>query len=312
METPAYEIHRMRDDEAEQVQGSTSYTLAEQPKVDVDAVANRQEQKIVIQQPAVTTVIPTAPAPAMAVKAKAPGIFLRMWRYLFGGGEVTNKPKVHKDTRNQHRDHHRDKRDRDHRGGRHGLHGRDKHDRNDRTRNRGISSGSEHRGGANDEMQPRRDQPKQRRGSQEPRRDRNQEAPRAQPQVAASNEAAPTTEGAQQHQDQTRHERGGRGRRNRRRRGGRGRGGEDRMNRDPSSASNNSTNESGLASSASGDFNTSQNVSNDAQDHSHSYDAPGNPPRESHSPVVEHHHSSSTQDSSPAWSGSDSTPTHHE
>jgi len=257
METPAYEIRRLRDDEVEQVEGSTSYKMAEQPKLDVDAVVNREEQKIVIQQPAVTNVIPIAPAPPIAEKPEGPGILVRLWRFLFGGGgDAPAKPKpVRKDTRNDRHDRHRDKRprgndrgDRD-RQGRHGSpHGRDKpqerneRDRNqsgghggaDRQRHRGISSGAEHRHTPNDEV--RKDQPHRQKRDHEPRRDQERDAQRnvaAAP--AAGNEASPVVEGAQDSQGQQRHERGGRGRRNRRRRGGRGRGGEDRnFNRDQS------------------------------------------------------------------------------
>ena len=332
METPAYEIRRVRDDEIEQVEGSSSYKLAEQPKLDVDAVVNREEQKVVVQQPAVTNVLPTAPAPATVTeKPKKPGIFVRFWRYLFGGGPEPKSTPARKERRD-HRDRQRGKRDRDRdTQGRHGLHGRSKHDRpernqdrnqdrhqdRDRNRHRGISSGTEHRG-SHDETRKDQQKHKQdaRRESAERDAQRNATAP------AAGSEAA-----AQDAQGQSRHhERGGRGRRNRRRRGGRGRGGEDRnFNRD----------QAGSAVAAGGDTSMQQHESHDhgqpssAEHRDHSHTPSQEPssgahtqhfeaPRDSYSPppAPPVSHSAPSHDSGAAWSSNDAwsntNTTHHE
>ncbi len=341
METPAYEIHRLRDDEVEQTEGDTSYKLAQQPKLDVNAVVNREEQKVVVQQPAVTNVIPTAPAPTIvSEKSNGPGILVRLWRFLFGDSKTdkakSSKPTKHQDrTRNDRNANH----DRDRpRGGR-GRQGRghDRNDRNDRgARNRGISSGSEHRHTASDEVQPRKEQHKQKRDHQhEPRHrhDRDRDAQRTPAVNAANTNTAnvatelasqdnPTQE-AGMNQGQ-RHERGGRGRRNRRRRGGRGRGGDDRnFNRDQSATNTASMND-GSANTESHDSNASQSAAPTAhhpiehrEQNSALHDASSNQhtqhfeaPRESYSPPSEAS-SASSHNSTSAWSSSD-TSSHHE
>ncbi|HVY22379.1 MAG TPA: Rne/Rng family ribonuclease [Steroidobacteraceae bacterium] len=326
METPAYEIRRIRDDETEQVEGNSSYVLAEQPKLDVDAVVNRQEQKVVIQQPAVTNVVPTTPAPPIAEKPKAPGIFLRFWRYLFGGGEVAVKPKSGGVKRNERHERHRDKhRDRDRRG-RHGLHGRDKHERKherndgDRNRHRGISSGAEHRNTATEEAPPRKDQHKQKRDMQESRRDRSHDTPHAQP--APGNETVSDNVQAGGMQQEQRHERSGRSRRSRRRRGGRGRGGDDRMNRDQhaATAGGESSSTSSAAEHTAASFTPPatdghNRTQQDYRHHDNSSESSGGQAsqfesaRSHQAPPVETHSSPAPESS---WSGNDSAPTHHE
>ncbi|MES1195866.1 MAG: Rne/Rng family ribonuclease [Steroidobacter sp.] len=333
LETPAYEINRVRDDEVEQVEGSSSYKLAEQPKLDVDAIVNREETKVVVQQPAVTNIVPTAPAPAsVAEKPVKPGILVRLWRYLFGGESESTPKADKKDKRGDRRDRHRDKRHRD--GGRdrhggHGLHGRDrdKHDRPDRNqgrhdrnkeqdrdhgRHRGISSGAEHRSTGSDET--RKDQHKHKR-DHEPRREQQERDTQRNTAPAGNNEAA-----SQDTQGQSRHERGGRGRRNRRRRGGRGRGGEDRnFNRD----------QAGGAAAMTNDVSAQQNephhhdqqsapvehreYSPAPQDSSSSNHAQHvETPRESHSaasvPSTPAHDSTSAWSNSESWSSTNTTP----
>jgi len=262
MDTPAYEIRRLRDDEVptDSVR-PTSYQLAQQPTVNVDAIANRAEQKVVTPQAAVTTIMPTAPAPVAAEPAPVPqvapervGIFVALWRFFFGGAGSPPETKAEASTASPRR---HERNDRPPRG---------RHDRNDRNRgNRGRNESrddkrdvrrDEHRNEANrhdasrnearpEQREPRRDdrqrddqqrreQQAQRQREQQERR-REQEAQRA---ATAANTVTDDTTNAVADQPgqadafagegQQQGERTGRGRRNRRRRGGRGRGGEGR------------------------------------------------------------------------------------
>jgi len=102
LDTPAYEIRRVRDDELGLPENATvSHQLAVQPQIDLAAVA--AEEKLPPPPiPAVTTVVPSTPAPppapepvavqppaavaAAAVPQFGPrdGVFVRFWRWLFG------------------------------------------------------------------------------------------------------------------------------------------------------------------------------------------------------------------------------------
>ena len=106
LETPSYELRRVRDDEMDLPENSViSHHLAVEPKIDLDAIASAEEEKApVLQQPAVTTIIPSTPAPPAAPEvvaapvavAAAPvvvaapafgprdNVLVRMWRWLAG------------------------------------------------------------------------------------------------------------------------------------------------------------------------------------------------------------------------------------
>ncbi|MFZ9479537.1 MAG: ribonuclease E/G, partial [Steroidobacteraceae bacterium] len=155
IDTPEYSIRRVRDDEAElPEQKKLSYQLPTPAKVP-DPAGTREKQAG--QEPAaVPTFLPTTPAPivvqapapapvavaAVATEPRGPraGIFVRIWRWLFGDPQ----PPVHDEpaARNpQDRDRQdrgrgrggRDRSDRErHREGRGGDRGRDRGDRGDR------------------------------------------------------------------------------------------------------------------------------------------------------------------------------------
>ena len=138
LETPAYEIRRVRDDEADLPENSLiSHQMAVEPKVDLELVATEEETKAPPpQQPAVTTIVPSTPAPPPApepVAASTPavpqqvvmiqpygprdGIFVRAWHFLFGDKraplpEAAPAKPVHP-SRDGERDRHRRDRDRD-------------------------------------------------------------------------------------------------------------------------------------------------------------------------------------------------------
>src|SRR5512134_3120282 len=74
LETPAYELRRVRDDEVALPENSViSHQMAIEPKIDLDAIANAEEEKApALQQPAVTTIVPSTPAPPPAPEPVAP------------------------------------------------------------------------------------------------------------------------------------------------------------------------------------------------------------------------------------------------
>src|SRR5688572_3642370 len=146
LETPNYTLRRVRDDEvglAENV--GTSYKLID-VKPDISAAYEEIKRQPKAEEAAVSNVLPSTPAPTpaappppppaaepapVAVVAK-PGIFTRLWLFLFGTGETPAAPQPVQSgdvdrQRQARRDHsERDRgRDRDHRGGR-GDHRRDR------------------------------------------------------------------------------------------------------------------------------------------------------------------------------------------
>ena len=125
LETPAYEIRRVRDDELGLPENTIiSHQLAVQPQIDLEAVAT-EEKLPPPPVPAVTTVVPSTPAPppapepvvaapvAAAIVA-APqfgprdGIFVRFWHWLFGdkrAPEPVAARAEHRPNRDVRRDH---------------------------------------------------------------------------------------------------------------------------------------------------------------------------------------------------------------
>ena len=169
IETPAYDIRRVRDDETALLENSiVSHQLAVQPTVDVDGIANRNEAKAAAPAPVVTSAVASLPPPpSIAEEAMAPplpppaeqlGIFVRLWRFLFGGAgsAPVEEKKPSAPTRPE--------RSRDSRPERHGRdrdRNRDEGHRGDRDRGPRSGSGGERRPDA------RRDRPRDERRPQE-------------------------------------------------------------------------------------------------------------------------------------------------
>jgi ribonuclease E len=198
LETPAYEIRRIRDDETLLLENAVvSHQIAVQPTV--DALVANKDKKPVAATPLVTTITPSAPAPAsiaLEPEARAPqkeqiGIFVRLWRFFFGTGtsKTTQEPspaRTHSARREQER--HREHRGRDMRRG--GDRSRQRERGFERSENRG-----EHRS-ANAERnnaphEKRNDRPQR---EAEHRREREQQRP-VQPAAATQSTAAPQTSG---------------------------------------------------------------------------------------------------------------------
>ncbi len=235
METPAYEIRRIRDDETQLPENVTpSHLMVATPQVEADGIGSR-DKKPSAPAPLVTALTPAASAPPPAAPVAAEpvetvGIFVRIWRFFFGGikterNERKEAPRheMRRD-RGRHADSHRDRGDR-HRDqhGRH--HHRDRDRDRDKERGRHEARNDKHaHGHGQGERKPR--------DGHEPRRE-SRPTQSAQPAQVASTSAVgapPQHAPAPPRDDQHGEARGGRSRRGRRRRGGRGRGDDSRSN----------------------------------------------------------------------------------
>ena len=97
LQTPAYSLRRIRDDEKELPENTTvSYQIADQPTLDDSNIGNR-DKKPQGEAPVVPSILPTAAAPVLPIpvpEAAAPaaqppaaeqaGALVRFWRWLFG------------------------------------------------------------------------------------------------------------------------------------------------------------------------------------------------------------------------------------
>ena len=92
METPHYDLQRLRSSEIQEVKEEVSYKLASQPQVNIEEI---ERPKLVTEEPAVKGVVPPSPAPApsKAVERKNGGIIKRLWETLLGT-KVEEPPKV--------------------------------------------------------------------------------------------------------------------------------------------------------------------------------------------------------------------------
>ena len=134
LETPAYELRRVRDDEADLPEFSViSHQMAVQPQVNLDAIAAEEKAPPPPPVPAVTTVVPSTPAPPpapepVAVAPVAPavaaavipqygprdGALVRFWHWLFGDKRAPEPQAATTPERNGDADRHRNReRDRD-------------------------------------------------------------------------------------------------------------------------------------------------------------------------------------------------------
>jgi ribonuclease E len=242
MQTPAYTLRRIRDDEKELPENTTvSYQLADQPSIDDSNIGNR-DKKPQGDVPLVPSILPASAAPMIPMPIPVPeptpeppppvvvpqaGIFVRFWRFLFGSG-ASAAPTAPAPTPSTHtqrdRPAHRDTRQDRYRSGGDRDRNRDR-DRGDRDRNRDAR-----RDGPRDsKREPRRDErPRgENRGDSPPRRadgapqgERNlggprQEAPRtdtaSRPDPAPRSEQPSRPEQAQRADQPPRNEQQGRG-----------------------------------------------------------------------------------------------------
>jgi ribonuclease E len=244
METPQYEIRRVRDDEANLPENTTpSHQIPVAPQPSADELAKRDERATAPTPAVITSAVPSLPPPptiAMETTIAATpkpteqvGIFVKLWRYLFGRGtpaEATNESSRRDSSRSRsdsRRDRGESRRERDRRG-------RDR-DRTAKQEQRAEKSQQETRRESNQQQQQQQRQERKPREQgaeaarqQQSRQQQQQQSQRATTPAAATpaeGTPAPAANGASADAQRT-GERSGRGRRGRRRRG-RGRGGED-------------------------------------------------------------------------------------
>ena len=90
LETPHYDITRIRtNDLTPEMKGKQSFELMAEPVTEISTGPAAQATKA-IEEPAIKTVIPEAPVPPPPPAAQI-GIFVRLWRALFGTG--ASKPR---------------------------------------------------------------------------------------------------------------------------------------------------------------------------------------------------------------------------
>jgi len=173
MDTPDYEIRRVRDDEIKNPQNSqhsfrmTTVVTDEAAKKYIEDPGKAPTEQAAVSRVLPATAVPTpvaAPAAptAAAPAAQGPGFFVRLWRSMFGtGGASAPAPRREGERGREPR---RDRNERGDRGDRHGGRGgRDRDHRRDRDR-----------GGERSDRPARRDEPRReggRDGRNEPRRD---------------------------------------------------------------------------------------------------------------------------------------------
>ena len=247
-ETPAYEIRRVRDDEAGLPENSaTSHLIPVVPIVAIEDSAVKEKPAAAAAPAVISSGIPTIPPPPSVVAEERPvapqpvvaepqvGVFVRLWRFFFGAGQASPQPEPPKGQPHPSRDAHprRDRNDARPPRGR-DRYGRDQRSGGDRDRNRARPDS---KGKPPQHREARRDaQPQGERKPREAGEHRNEAAkqpvPPAAQQVAAPPaapaaprpEGPPRPEGADAQARGERGERGGRNRRGRRRGRGRGRG----------------------------------------------------------------------------------------
>ncbi len=203
LDTPNYILRRVRDDEMGLQENTLrSHEMGRREVVELEVATERAKKQLLEhQQPAVTPLMPTEPAPAHAPRpeptpapAPAPvvagprkGIFRRLWEWLFG---ESGAPKEKSGDNRDGRDGRGDRPDGRGRNDRYGRGGNDRYARRDGRDGRGREGG--------DRDQPRRDGrdgrggPPQRDGA--PQRDGRNEGrndPKREPRNDARPEGAP-------------------------------------------------------------------------------------------------------------------------
>jgi ribonuclease E len=104
MQTPAYTLRRIRDDEKELAENATvSYQLADQPIVD-DSLIGSRDKKPQGEAPLVPSILPASaapiipmpvaeapPPPAPVIEVVPEGVLVRLWKYLFARKPAANQ-----------------------------------------------------------------------------------------------------------------------------------------------------------------------------------------------------------------------------
>jgi ribonuclease E len=87
LETPHYDVERIRENETDNTSAKHSYELATHKPDDIqEKTPSRTQERVAAEEPVVKSVAPESPRPVATVATK-PGLFVRVWRALFGTGE---------------------------------------------------------------------------------------------------------------------------------------------------------------------------------------------------------------------------------
>jgi ribonuclease E len=234
METPAYEIRRVRDDEAGLPENvAISHQIPVAPAPPVDDAAPRDERPAAAAPVVVASVVPSIPPPptialettiAASRPAEQIGILVKLWRFFFGGAgaERETQPEA-RPQQSRGRVEQQPRRDRHE-----GRHGRDRDRQGRSPRERGRHEHKDRAHESRRDARPERKPREQAQAVNAPEAARTEQPRAQQPSRASAHQAsAPRPEGAAPTGDAARGERGGRNRRGRRRRGRGGRGGDD-------------------------------------------------------------------------------------
>ncbi len=104
LETPHYDVERIREGETTEEAKQYSYEMAtHKPDEVLEALSSAAAEAKKREEPAVKSVAPMAPRPA-AVPVQKPGLFVVLWRALFGKGEP-EKPQRKKHAAKQRQTH---------------------------------------------------------------------------------------------------------------------------------------------------------------------------------------------------------------
>jgi len=194
LDMPKYDIQRLRDDELRQPgTTNTSYKLVTAPEP--PPLPSSERSREAPEQPAVKGLTPATAAPVFSAEQapSGPGLFVRLWRVLFGTGEKKRVPEKHREHRGPRQDFSR--RDRD-RGGRHRDRGdrhrsRDRDERGDRNPPRQGQNQNQGSGRRDERNSGRPDRQERDRQNRQERRPQQQHQP---PQAAPAQPApAPST-----------------------------------------------------------------------------------------------------------------------
>jgi len=105
LETPHFDVERIREGEAGAEEGQHSYELAtHKPEAALEELASTARAAQPVEEPAVKSVAPAAPRPPTATRPQQapevvkPGLFVRLWRALFGSGAPAAPAKRKKTT----------------------------------------------------------------------------------------------------------------------------------------------------------------------------------------------------------------------
>ncbi len=97
LETPNFDVQRVRADESAEIKGVASYDLQKTPEATVTPITRAESTAATAEVPAVKSVKPAAPAPQQTPRTvavvKKPGMLKRLFTALFGSGSSSQSRK---------------------------------------------------------------------------------------------------------------------------------------------------------------------------------------------------------------------------